>query len=238
MTLGETIKLLRNELGLTQPELAEKAGIEQSYLSKLENDKGTPSFDIINRIAQALNLNGMGLIHKLSHSYIEENLSHLPEVVADYESVKQKRDARMTGQLLVAATVLLAGMAIFLAGQKALLDSNERFFYESDGVVLPGEHHDHLARSPIDDIGETDEEFERRLLANRGRFDRIYFTSDRNMGTHFMQELPDGKRRYFGLVGQARVPGTLNRMAEILGILCMVAGLLTGAWAIWRGRTR
>jgi transcriptional regulator with XRE-family HTH domain len=40
MTLGETIKLLRTEQGLTQPELAEKARIEQSYLSKLENESG------------------------------------------------------------------------------------------------------------------------------------------------------------------------------------------------------
>ena len=100
MTLGETIRLLRNQLELTQPELAEKAGIEQSYLSKLENDKGTPSFDIINRIAQALNLTGMGLVQKLSHSYIQDNLSHLPEIAAEYASVKQKREVQLTRRLL------------------------------------------------------------------------------------------------------------------------------------------
>ena len=39
MKLGEKIKKLRNDAELTQPELADKAQIEQSYLSKLENEK-------------------------------------------------------------------------------------------------------------------------------------------------------------------------------------------------------
>lgn len=238
MTLGETIKLLRNELGLTQPELADKAGIEQSYLSKLENDKGTPSFDIINRIAQALNLSGMGLIHKLGHSYIEENLGHLPEVVAEYESLKRRREAQMNRRLLLAAAVLLGGLALVLAGQKALFDSNERFFYGSDGVLLPGEHHEQFNNTIISEIGENLDEARQRLLANRGRVDRVFMTSDRNLGIHFMQELPDGKRRYFWLDHEASAPGTLNRVAEIIGTLCMAAGLLAGAWALWRGRLR
>src|SRR5688572_12446506 len=115
MTLGETIKLLRTEQGLTQPELAEKARIEQSYLSKVENDKGIPSFDIINRLAQALGLTGMGLIHKLSHSYIGEHLSHLPEVAAEYATVMERREHSTKRRLAMAAGLLLIGTALFLA---------------------------------------------------------------------------------------------------------------------------
>ena len=238
MTLGETIRLLRTQLELTQPELADKAGIEQSYLSKLENDKGTPSFDIISRIAQALNLSGMGLIQKLSHSYIQDNLSHLPEIAAEYASVKQKRELQLTRRLLTAALLLLAGLAIFLSGYLVLLDSNERFFYESQGVLLPGEHYEQLFERPIQDIGETDEEFRERLLANRGRIDLAYQTSDSNLGPSFMRELPDSKRRYFRQVDHNQIRSKLNLSAEILGIVCMAAGVLVGAWAIWRGRVR
>jgi transcriptional regulator with XRE-family HTH domain len=36
MTLGEQLKKLRNEKALSQPDLADLTGIEQSYLSKLE----------------------------------------------------------------------------------------------------------------------------------------------------------------------------------------------------------
>jgi len=51
MNIGEKIKQLRTEKNLTQPQLAEAIGIEQSYLSKLENDKSTPSADIFQATA-------------------------------------------------------------------------------------------------------------------------------------------------------------------------------------------
>jgi len=37
MNFGDRIRQLRQDKGLTQPELADAMGIEQSYLSKLEN---------------------------------------------------------------------------------------------------------------------------------------------------------------------------------------------------------
>jgi transcriptional regulator with XRE-family HTH domain len=43
MTLGKKLCARHN---LSQPELAEKIGSEQSYLSKLENDKYVPSNEI------------------------------------------------------------------------------------------------------------------------------------------------------------------------------------------------
>ncbi len=238
MTLGETIRLLRTQLELTQPELADKAGIEQSYLSKLENDKGTPSFDIITRIAQALNLTGMGLIQKLSHSYIQDNLSHLPEIAAEYASVKQRREVQMTRRLLTAALLLLAGLALYLAGAKAVIDSDHEYYYRSDGVLLPGEHHDQFGDWVLNEIGETREENEQRRLANRGRFDIAFHTSDRNVGPAFMLDLGDGKRRYFQLTNDSQMDSKLNLAGEIAGLICMFAGALVGAWAIWRGRTR
>ena len=50
MTLGEQLKKLRNAKDLSQPDLANIAGIEQSYLSKLENDKSIPSNDISRKL--------------------------------------------------------------------------------------------------------------------------------------------------------------------------------------------
>ena len=38
MTLGHYIKQLRTTANMSQPQLAEKMDVEQSYLSKLEND--------------------------------------------------------------------------------------------------------------------------------------------------------------------------------------------------------
>lgn len=44
----------RREAGLTQKELAEKTGIQQANLSRIENGNGNPSVMTLNRIAQGL----------------------------------------------------------------------------------------------------------------------------------------------------------------------------------------
>ncbi|MEQ8954557.1 MAG: helix-turn-helix transcriptional regulator, partial [Gammaproteobacteria bacterium] len=50
MNFGEKLRLLRTEKGWHQPELAEKLGIEQSYLSKLENGHSLPSGEILDNV--------------------------------------------------------------------------------------------------------------------------------------------------------------------------------------------
>jgi len=55
MTLGQAIRTIRQEVGLTQKDLAIAAGIDQSYLSMIESgQRGNPGTRIIARLAQAL----------------------------------------------------------------------------------------------------------------------------------------------------------------------------------------
>lgn len=54
MSFEENLRTLRLARGLTQPVLADKAGIEQSYLSKLENGRSKPSEEVLERLAEAL----------------------------------------------------------------------------------------------------------------------------------------------------------------------------------------
>jgi len=55
MSLGEAIRAIRREAGLTQKEVAEAAGIDQSYLSMIESDlRPNPGTRIIARLAQVL----------------------------------------------------------------------------------------------------------------------------------------------------------------------------------------
>jgi transcriptional regulator with XRE-family HTH domain len=61
MSFNENLRTLRLARGLTQPALAEKAGIEQSYLSKLENGRSKPSEDVLSRLAQALDVKSEAL---------------------------------------------------------------------------------------------------------------------------------------------------------------------------------
>ena len=55
VVLGYKIKLKRLEQELSQEELAEKVGIDQSDLSKIEKGNANPSLKMISRIAKGLN---------------------------------------------------------------------------------------------------------------------------------------------------------------------------------------
>lgn len=54
MTLGQKIKLRREELGYTQAELARKTQTSQPYISRLEKDDFNPSTQVIVSIAVTL----------------------------------------------------------------------------------------------------------------------------------------------------------------------------------------
>ena len=50
----ELIAFTRNQLGMTQKQLAQKSGISQANISKIENGTHKPSLSILKRIAAGL----------------------------------------------------------------------------------------------------------------------------------------------------------------------------------------
>lgn len=54
--LGELIKNRRKELSITQPHLAELAGISTNTLYKLERGQGNPSVEVIGKLAEVLGM--------------------------------------------------------------------------------------------------------------------------------------------------------------------------------------
>lgn len=54
MKIGNTIKEIRKSKGFNQAELAEKAGITQTALSQIENDKKFPNQNTLKGISDAL----------------------------------------------------------------------------------------------------------------------------------------------------------------------------------------
>lgn len=64
MTFGTRIRELRLERGLTQRELAERAGVDVTYLSKIENDRleHAPSIKAIQDLARALEVDELELM--------------------------------------------------------------------------------------------------------------------------------------------------------------------------------
>ena len=54
--IGKKIRERRNTLRITQPHLAEMAGISESTLYKIENGKANPTIKVLNQIVEILGL--------------------------------------------------------------------------------------------------------------------------------------------------------------------------------------
>ncbi len=50
------VRLRRNELGISQEEFAERAGLHRTYISDLERGKRNVSLENVEKLAQALSL--------------------------------------------------------------------------------------------------------------------------------------------------------------------------------------
>lgn len=57
MLIGSHVKLLRKNKGLKQVKLAELAGISNSFLSDIENNRVNPSIKTLSKLAAALEIN-------------------------------------------------------------------------------------------------------------------------------------------------------------------------------------
>jgi len=64
MRFGERLREIRKEKGMTLRDVAELAGIDFTYLSKIENDRipYTPAADTIRQLAEALKVDSLELL--------------------------------------------------------------------------------------------------------------------------------------------------------------------------------
>lgn len=69
MSIGENIKIYRKKRGLTQEQLAKLSGLSKNAIYNYENNKRTPSVDIANKIANALEVSLYSLNNPLSFLY-------------------------------------------------------------------------------------------------------------------------------------------------------------------------
>lgn len=60
--LGAAVKARRNQLDLTQEELALRSGLHQRWISNVETGKRNPSYGSLRRLADALELSTADLI--------------------------------------------------------------------------------------------------------------------------------------------------------------------------------
>lgn len=153
MTIGERIKQLRTDKNLTQHQLAELASIEQSYLSKLENDKSIPSGEILNSLLKALDTDVQVFLKGIDESIVQRHLIQIPEVALHLNTESRLRIHRAKQWLLGSALCCAIGLALVFGGLQQLLFSPvyERLYqYVSPGVIQAGEPEDLFERGESD----------------------------------------------------------------------------------------
>ena len=78
MEIGNKIMELRKKNGMSQEELANKVGIDQSDLSKIEKGLANPSVKTINRIAKGLGIKTEISFQWFSINPLNEGAKHSP----------------------------------------------------------------------------------------------------------------------------------------------------------------
>ncbi|WP_341502479.1 helix-turn-helix transcriptional regulator [Gallaecimonas sp. GXIMD4217] len=226
MSLGNAIKSLRQEQQLSQPEFARLAGIEQSYLSKLENDKSTPSGEIFARILGALNLTTEQFMARAGEDVDLGQLQQVEQTRSYLYQARLELQRRRHRLQLLAIALIAFGAALFYCAYTAALFPERQYVYESLGVIKDGEPDEIYGRwSELvpTSAGQAGRDQKRMEMASRRNV--VYRYSHENLGLKFV-EPAEGGRRVFHYDTLDRVPRTLNGILSFVAIFCGVAGLL------------
>lgn len=230
MNLGERIKQLRTERNLTQPQLAEAIGIEQSYLSKLENDKSVPSADIFQAILRAFCVDVPAFLAGIDTQIVHRQLRQIPDVANHLNADVAARIHNMKRWLYGSAVACILGLSSIVAGYQGLIFPNKLYNYMSPGVVLSGEATDvfstyegllfnRLAGGQIDNAERI-----RLVEAFRKRFNTQNLVLDEYRGQGFSLPVKGGSRVY-DYKGDSYVQRSQNRYLLLLGTVFAVAGV-------------
>ncbi|MEW6983840.1 helix-turn-helix domain-containing protein [Colwelliaceae bacterium 6471] len=228
MTLGNVLKKIRQEMGLSQPELAEQVGIEQSYLSKLENDKSVPSNDIFRNLLSALQMDLSQFLANFELHEIRQNLTAIPDV--EYW-LKQQDNQKILSQrkyLYTCSAFIVFAVTLFYIGFSKQIFSEVRYQYESPGVILPLEPKDIFSqwRQLIPATGNEHRNLfdQKRVEMIQRRDDQIYLTEN-NLGAQFEMDVQGGTR-LFTFDKEEVVPRAVNAWLQVLGVFCFMIGLM------------
>lgn len=238
MSLGYIFRQRRMELELSQPELAERAGIEQSYLSKLENDHSLPSDDILLRLLSALNLSVEQLCRQLDIAKTNPKILSIPSIEQHLHH-QQKRSRRSTLTAFIVSSLLIAfAVPLFYAGYTGLFFSSTQYTYVSRGEIPADEPLDYFrngwARGLQSNFsfGSSEGIRERETLqANAentmlSQIDYLYIKTFTKLPAPFLEEQPSGLTRVFHPDDTSSVSRPVNGWMQACGLFLFVLGVM------------
>ena len=225
MTLGKRLKELRAERDLSQPQLAEMIGIEQSYLSKIENDKSIPSNDIFRACLEAFNMSIDSFMASIENPQQQPKLADIPDIEMWLKNKQIHRIKAQRHYLYTSCLLIALGFCLFYTGYSKKIFDETLYEYRSPGVVLEGEPdnifynwRNLMASNKREDIEAKMLEIERRKAPS------IVQLSD-YMGSEFEQPVAQG-RRVFYFDKELEQPRKINPWLEVIGIFLAILGVL------------
>jgi transcriptional regulator with XRE-family HTH domain len=133
--VGNRIRELRRQAQVTQKEVAARSGLTVSYLSRLENERITPSVRTLRRIAEALEVPVSMLFDRDATA---SNHEHCPVSLSGTCILEHRYSARSKAATATAqsSAEILAGEESYSQEQLEVLQQCNDLLQHSDGEVL------------------------------------------------------------------------------------------------------
>jgi transcriptional regulator with XRE-family HTH domain len=215
MTLGDWLKQYREQHKMSQPQLADNIGIEQSYLSKLENDKSLPSSDILDAIVNSCETTLDKLVKGLDKNYVYNQLAKLPQVKSLLVNQQQQVSQQSNNRLFLFGLLLSLGCFIFYLGYAQVISSNKQYQYYSGGILKADEA---LESFHYRDWGQhlSNDEYHQRFNP------KTVLMPEHNLQAFVSNT--DNERRYYTYSATIKAETTFNSMLKALAVLLFSGG--------------
>ena len=198
-------------------------GIEQSYLSKLENGKSLPSNDVLNRILDVFAIEIGDLVDDLDQG-VRNQLRQIPDVGDHFNHQKQLMIGNRRRWLLMSSVLVALGVAMIYGGSVHLFFSDMVYQYKSDGIVLEGESKE-VFRDPQIPRGADNDQAAVIVNAILERTDEDYMRTDAFAGNVFNVPVEGGSRTYY-LRDHTQIDPWQNKAITFVGVLMLVFGII------------
>ncbi|MCZ6536688.1 MAG: helix-turn-helix transcriptional regulator [Gammaproteobacteria bacterium] len=226
MNFGEKLRDLRNEKKWTQPELADAIGIEQSYLSKLENERSMPSGNTLSRILEVFEIEIGELLCELDQR-TKNQLRQLPQVADFLTREKSMMIQNRRRWLIVSVTLISIGVALIYGGRVHLFFPDNVYQYVSRGIVLEGEPKEIFEKSRTYLSGsalQNRDEAQNYLDAIKARVNEHYVLASEYRGTIYNLPVDGGSRTYY-FDGERQIDPWQSKFLVFIGVLLGMFGL-------------
>ena len=255
MKFGDYLRDQRNEKGWTQPEAAEQRGIEQSYLSKLENGKAYPSEEVFEKLRSAYGLDLDAICEQVSDPELQK-MREVSSIRATLNGRARKGLRAYRGAMLLGAFLIVLGSGLLAHwGWVSHTVRPVVYIYESKGAVLEGESPYLFNRMPssrelahmsgqhfekyfLDEkqiarqfelgrLNDIDRDMYLQRLALQARLDFDQQSIGAHRGDMFIEQVQGGSRTYTLVDERGKYRPQDTAAFFIFGIMGIVAGIMS-----------